>query len=122
METQINNKVVFPEVGVPQGSIISPLLSNLVLDKMDKFIETLKKEYDEKSDKKKHYVTNPDHIKLSGKIRNISLKIDRWKKKGICTKILNAEKMILLRSRLGIKSTSPNPEFIRIEYVRYADD
>lgn len=122
METQINSKVTFPEIGVPQGSIISPLLSNLILDKMDKFIETLKSKYDEKSDQKKHYVTNPDHVKLSGRIRNITLKIDRWKKKGLCTKILNAEKRILLRSRMDIKSTCPNPEFSRIEYVRYADD
>lgn len=29
------------KIGTPQGSIVSPLLSNIVLDKLDKFMETL---------------------------------------------------------------------------------
>jgi retron-type reverse transcriptase len=30
-----------PLSGVPQGSLVSPILSNILLDKLDKFVETV---------------------------------------------------------------------------------
>lgn len=110
------------EVGVPQGSIISPLLSNLILNKLDDFVESLKKKYNEESQYQKHYLTNPEHIAISVKIQNLTNRIRRWKVKGICSKSLKLEKALRLKERNRIKSTIPNAEYTRIEYVRYADD
>nr|YP_009546692.1 reverse transcriptase [Heterodermia speciosa]AYP35432.1 reverse transcriptase [Heterodermia speciosa] len=38
---QKDNKIYNPKLGTPQGGIISPLLSNIYLDKLDKYMEEL---------------------------------------------------------------------------------
>jgi len=59
-----NDKTVYiPEIGTPQGGILSPLLSNIYLHELDLFLEKLSIEYkgSVKSNNRKH---NPLALKL----------------------------------------------------------
>jgi retron-type reverse transcriptase len=60
--------------GVPQGGIISPLLSNLVLNELDSFIEKLIKERAEINKNIKPHLSNPLYQRLSGRISSLKRK------------------------------------------------
>jgi group II intron reverse transcriptase/maturase len=94
--------------GVPQGSIISPILANLVLDQLDKFVEcTLIPTYTRGLRRK----TNPPYVTLT----RIASKA---RKAG---DLETARQMNQQAQKMP--SRDPNdPNFRRLHYVRYADD
>ncbi len=94
--------------GVPQGGIVSPILSNILLDKLDKFVENVLIPQYTKGVKRK---ANPEYKKLMG----LS---DRLRRQG------NTEKAEELRNQAQkLPSTATDdPDFRRLNYVRYADD
>lgn len=112
-------KYVPSNVGVPQGGIISPLLSNLVLHKLDKFIEEKIKILENSNNNELPYIKNPKYHNMEAKIYRLNRKI-RDKKGNQNDK----DKLkLLISERRKMKSTIPNPKFeARIKYVRYADD
>ncbi len=94
--------------GVPQGGIVSPILSNILLDKLDKFVENvLIPQYTRGSRRK----INPEYDKLRIDSRN-------QRRKG------NTEKAEELRKQSQtLPSVMTNdPDYRRLKYVRYADD
>jgi retron-type reverse transcriptase len=94
--------------GVPQGGILSPLLSNILLDKLDKFVETvLVPRYTRGKEKRK----NPEYQSLIN---------HSWyqRKKG---NIKKAEELRNQAQTLPAMMTN-DPNFRRLYYVRYADD
>jgi hypothetical protein len=115
---------------VPHGSIISPILSNLYLDKFDKMIKEIKIKLEIQNKNKRsniinpEYATNiinPEYAKLDNTIQNIT----KSKKSGKICK--DKEERLALRAKLikvrrKVRSTIPNPGVTKIYYVRYADD
>jgi group II intron reverse transcriptase/maturase len=94
--------------GVPQGGIVSPLLSNILLNKLDMFVETVLIPKYTRGSKRS---VNPEYHRL------ITLS---WyhRKKG------NIEKAEALRNQAQtLPSVRTNdPDYRRLNYVRYADD
>ena len=84
-----------PKLGTPQGSIVSPMLCNILLHQLDEFILALKKDFDKGTRRK----TNPLRIKLTS-----SGRVD----------IVHEEN---ISSRLA-----KDPDYKRLRFVRYADN
>lgn len=106
-------------LGVPQGGIISPILSNIVLHELDRYITDL---IEAKSSKKKSISTrNPKYDKPSRRILYLRDKYNDVKSTNrplpgeIQEEIKN-----LIKERNSIPSTLSDGN--RIKYIRYADD
>jgi retron-type reverse transcriptase len=95
--------------GVPQGSVVSPILSNLLLNKLDTFVETtLIPHYTRRSQRKRR---NLEYMRLISRAACLT-------KKG---HIKQAQK--LRQQARKLPSIDPNdPEYRRLNYCRYADD
>jgi group II intron reverse transcriptase/maturase len=94
--------------GVPQGGIVSPILSNILLDKLDKYVETeLIPQYTRGIKRR----TNPEYALLM-------TRSNQYRKRG------NPEKAEALKKQAqALPSVDTNdPHYRRLKYVRYADD
>jgi group II intron reverse transcriptase/maturase len=96
----IDNQYQGTTIGVPQGGIISPILSNIYLHCFDMYIDKLKKELDTE----KTSEPNPEYVSAKSRLRS---------KKGV-------DKKRSYKELRNIKSTIRTG--LKLYYVRYADD
>ncbi|WP_052569361.1 reverse transcriptase domain-containing protein [Ktedonobacter racemifer] len=94
--------------GVPQGSVLSPILSNILLNKLDTFVETILIPQYTRGEKRK---LNQEYVKLHRQMHNL---------------LRNGQKEAALKVRKQLQklpSVDPqDPDYRRLKYVRYADD
>ena len=102
--------------GAPQGSILSPIISNIYLHELDKFMNRYKKQFENGKGRQ----VNPVYHQLRSKI----YRLEKKTKAGLPMSLEEKSKIRLLRKELlTIPSTDPmDDNFKRIQYVRYADD
>ncbi len=107
--------------GAPQGGIISPLLSNIYLNELDKYVEQYIESYN-KGDKRTHNLT---YHNLASKIakRKSNNKRD-WSKLSEEQKKERLKELKALYKELQSHDSKDlfDPNYRRLKYVRYADD
>lgn len=95
--------------GTPQGGIVSSILANIYLDKLDKFVEKLKGEMEKGKDRR----WNPEYKRLQDRKLLLAKKgqtrSEEFQKLNVKLKTLPSMDM-------------KDPNFVRVRYVRYADD
>jgi len=109
--------------GVPQGAICSPILANIYLHELDKFMEEMKSKFD----RGKRRAKNLEYTSYSHQIERLRKKIDQLKE----NERINSSIILELRNQIREidkkRKTIPSGDlydraYRRLWYQRYADD
>lgn len=105
---QETGKRVIPNEGIPQGSVLSPLLANIVLNELDLYMKDVKGSFE----KGKKRTINKEYSSLTSKIQSLQ------KFQPGSPEI----KKLALKRRRTPSVMYNDPNYKRIMYLRYADD
>jgi group II intron reverse transcriptase/maturase len=111
-----NNTYTKSVTGIPQGSIIGPILANIYYNELDEWVEAKMIEIDQPVSSRK----SPAYISIERKIGRRAKRLSTLCRESNEYKNLVKEIKELRKLRLTIPSLA-EPR-IKIEYVRYADD
>jgi group II intron reverse transcriptase/maturase len=109
--------------GVPQGAICSPILANIYLHELDKFMEEMKSKFD----RGKRRAKNPEYTSYSHQIERLRKTIDQLKENGQSNSSIILELRNQIREIDKKRKTIPSGDlydqtYRRLWYQRYADD
>ena len=104
--------------GTPQGGLISPILANIYLDQLDKYVE----QYITGFDTGKRRTSNPAYFKLKTERCTLIRRINKGKHKDLKPIRLQRIKEIEAETRLVSSANEMDNGYKRLKYVRYADD
>jgi len=101
--------------GCPQGGICSPILSNIYLHELDKFVENLKARFD----KPRTQIYTPEYTILNNKNRAIRGRIKRCSDKLKRRELLKQLQDI---RRIQLRTPCKSQTDKKLKYIRYCDD